>query len=394
MSNDTTRRGKRGFGSYRKRGKNNWELRFASRSVSFKGTEREAKAKLRALVVEADNGTLVEPSKATVADYVSERIDTWEKTGRKGREPISPKTAERYRELLENQIKPFIGSKGLQKLSTLDIETWHATLKTEGRKDGKGGLGDRTVLHAHCLISKAMEDAARHNLVARNVAAVQGAPGVSEDPETEIAILGENRIKALIAGLRGRAMYAPAITALFTGLRRGELLALRSQDIDLDARVLSVRAALEETKQGIRFKSAKTKSGRREVTLPDIVVDALTDHRREQLELRVALGLGKLPDDALLFPTLEGEPKSPRAFSAAWADVADSLDMGDITFHALRHTHASQLIDAGIDVVTVSKRLGHANPNITLRIYAHLFRKHDDKAADAINAALAGFGQS
>jgi integrase len=100
------------------------------------------------------------------------------------------------------------------------------------------------------------------------------------------------------------------------------------------------------------------------------------------------LGRGRLPDDALLFAELEGGPLSPNAVSAAWADFADSIDMPEITFHALRHTHASQLIDAGVDIVTISKRLGHAKPDITLRIYAHLFRKDDGKAATAINAAL------
>jgi integrase len=106
--------------------------------------------------------------------------------------------------------------------------------------------------------------------------------------------------------------------------------------------------------------------------------------------MRMALGLGKLPDDALIFPAMNGGPQSPRAFSAYWADHAAELGMSDITLHALRHTHASQLIDAGIDVVAVSKRLGHANPTVTLRIYAHLFRKRDDRAASAINAAVAG----
>jgi integrase len=101
---------------------------------------------------------------------------------------------------------------------------------------------------------------------------------------------------------------------------------------------------------------------------------------------------GKLTEDDLLFPVLDGSLPSPRAFSADWADVAAGIGMPDITFHALRHTHASQLIDAGVDVVTISKRLGHSNPNITLRIYAHLFRQKDDKAAEAINEALAKLG--
>jgi integrase len=191
-------------------------------------------------------------------------------------------------------------------------------------------------------------------------------------------------------------IYTRAVVALFTGLRRGEVLALRWSNIDLDAKVLRVREAIEETKaRGLQVKAPKTKAGRRDVSLPQIVVDALRDHRRAQLELRMAFGVGKLPDDAIVFPApLKGGYQSPRAFSKEWAEVAESIDMPEVTFQALRHTHASQLIDAGVDIVTISRRLGHAAPNITLKVYAHLFRKDDSKASHAINAALAGLGQA
>ena len=123
--------------------------------------------------------------------------------------------------------------------------------------------------------------------------------------------------------------------------------------------------------------------------MPDILVSTLREHRKAALELRLQLGAGKLREDALLFGTIDGDPLSPNAVSAAWADFAESIEMPDVTFHSLRHTHASQLIDAGVDIVTISKRLGHAKPDITLRVYSHLFRKDDGKAAAAINAALA-----
>jgi integrase len=172
-------------------------------------------------------------------------------------------------------------------------------------------------------------------------------------------------------------------------MRLGEILALRWNRAHLDRGVIEVREALEQTKaHGIRFKAAKTKAGRRDITLPEILVAALREHRRAALELRIQLGAGRLPDDALLFATIEGAPLAPNAQSAAWADFAESIDLPDVTFHSLRHTHASQLIDAGVDIVTISKRLGHSKPDITLRIYAHLFRKDDSKAAAAINAAF------
>ena len=152
--------------------------------------------------------------------------------------------------------------------------------------------------------------------------------------------LDGEQIKSLVERLRSRAMYPRAITALFTRVRRGELLALRWRDVELDGKEpsLRVREAVEETKAGLRLKTPKTENSVREISLPDIV-EALREHRRQQREQRVALGLGKLDDSALLFPRLNGEPQSPRAFSKEWADVAASIGL-PVTFHALRHTHA------------------------------------------------------
>jgi integrase len=170
---------------------------------------------------------------------------------------------------------------------------------------------------------------------------------------------------------------------------------MRYRYLDLDQKVWDICESLEETKKrGIRVKRPKTKAGRRTVTLPDIVVAALRDHCRAQLELRLRLGAGRPAPDDFVFPDIEGNPRGPRAFSSEWADCAESVGMPDVVFHALRHTHASQLIDAGVDIVTISKRLGHANSDITLKVYAHLFRNKDAKAADAINTALANLGEA
>lgn len=283
---------------------------------------------------------------------------------------------------VNNQIIPHLGNRRLQRLKAIDIEAWHNSLVAAGR------VSNRTIGHAHRVLSKALKEAARFDLVTRNVAATEGPPKVAD---CEVRIIEEHRLKELLTKLSGRAIYPKVVISLFAGLRRGELLALRSCHVDLNRKVLEVREALEETEaHGVQVKAPKSKAGRRDITLPDIVVEALRDHRRAQLELRMRLGLGKLSEENdLLFPNLEGALPSPRAFSAEWADVAASIGMADITFHALRHTHASQLIDAGVAVVTISKRLGHSNPNITLRTYAHLFRQKDDKAATAINEALA-----
>ena len=150
-----------------------------------------------------------------------------------------------------------------------------------------------------------------------------------------------------------------------------------------------MRQAVEETKHGLALKAPKTSDGTRDVTLPDIVVEALREHRKAQQEVRLALGAGKLTDETLVFPRLDGTLASPRAFSKEWTNVAASIGLAGIGVQALRHTHVSMLIDAGITVVEIGKRVGHASPEITLRVYAHLFARRDvSKVANTINAAV------
>jgi integrase len=113
----------------------------------------------------------------------------------------------------------------------------------------------------------------------------------------------------------------------------------------------------------------------------------LRDHRKAQLELRMQLGMGKHGPDALVFCDHEGKPLSPNYLSILWRRATRPIGI-DVTFHALRHSHASALIAAGVDVVSVSRRLGHSSPAFTLNCYAHLFRKDDSHAADAIESML------
>ncbi|WOH70662.1 tyrosine-type recombinase/integrase [Bradyrhizobium sp. NDS-1] len=374
-------------GHIRQRGKRSFELKFdagrdpatGKRKVqyhSFRGTKREAQVKLAELIASVSQAKYVEPNKVTVAEWVRGRVDHWEAAG-----VISARTAERYRELVENQIVPHLGARPLQKLRTLDIESWHTTLRNGGRADGKGGLAPRTIGHAHRVLGKALRDATKNELVIKNVVADESAPKVDDE---EMVIVKD--VPAFIETLRGHRLFVPAMISLFTGMRLGEVLGIRWGRLDLDKKIIQVREAIEETKaHGIRLKAPKTKAGRRDITLPDLLVETLRDFRKEQLELRLKLGAGRLPDDALLFAGLDGALPSQKRHSKAWSDFQP--EMG---FHNLRHTHASQLIDAGVDIVTISKRLGHAKPDITLRVYSHLFRNDDSKAAAAINAALSG----
>jgi integrase len=205
---------------------------------------------------------------------------------------------------------------------------------------------------------------------------------------TEVEIIREDQIKAVLTKLRGRTMYPIAALALATGMRRGELLALRRQDIDLDGAKIRVERSLEQTKAGLRFKSPKTKHGRRTIAINPTTVAELRAHLKTQNETRLAIGQGRVPPDALVFPTWDGKPRSPNALTKEWSVAMTDAGL-DVTFHALRHTHASSLIAAGLDVLTISRRLGHASPTITLGVYGHLFTNTDDKAAEVMEALFA-----
>lgn len=376
-------------GHIRARGKRSFELKFDAgkddktgkrkiRYHSFRGTKRGAQQKLSELLASVSTGSYIEPNKINVTEFVRSRISHWESAG-----DISARTAQRYHQLCENQIAPHLGSKLIQKLRPLDIEEWHSTLRFSGKADGSGAAA-RTIGHAHRVLSKALSDAVRNESITRNVCKAQTAPKV---PETEITIVRD--IAALLTNLGDEKLQPIAVTALMTGMRLGEILALRWGRVNLERKCIAVREAIEETKvHGIRFKTPKSKAGVRDITLPDYAVVTLKQHWAKQSEIRLQLGSGRPTDTDLVFADLEGDPLSPNNVSSEWAHTASRAGVPDVTFHALRHTHASQLIDAGVDVVTISKRLGHTKPDITLRIYAHLFQKDDSKAAAAINAAF------
>jgi integrase len=344
--------------------------------VTVRGRRQDAERELTRLLSGADSGTLVEPSTTTVAKYLLDWLD--------GRHGLSPKTAERYRQLAEQQIIPHVGTIRLQKLRPQHVQDWHEKLLESGGKNGRP-LSARTVGHAHRVLHRALARAVSSEAVSRNVASAISPPRVET---REIEILTAEEIAETLAKLEGHPLYSIAASALATGMRRGELLGLQLGDLDLDGASLRVERSLEETASGLRFKAPKTEHGRRTISLPAHAVAVLRAHWRQQLEYRLALGLGKPGPETLVFSEPDGSPMSPDAMSWRWRSACKSLGLPRVSFHALRHTHASALIAAGVDVVQISRRLGHVNPSITLKVYAHLFRTKDTASAAAIENVL------
>ena len=375
-------------GSITKRGKRSWRLRFdigvdvltGKRKfalITVRGTYKQAQQELTRRLAAYHDGTIVEPAKTTLKEW----LEQWFAD----QHSLSAKTKERYQQLIDLQIIPHLGNYPIQKLRAAHIKAWHTKLLTEGGWDGRP-LAARSVGHAHRVLSKALGDATKLEVLSRNVAAVVPPPKVEA---TELEILSASQIAEAMTKLRRLALYPIVVLALASGMRRGELLALRWADVDFDGAKLRVERALEQTKiGGLRFKAPKTKHGRRAITLPASAVEMLRDHRRTQLEVRMAHGLGKPPADALVFPGPDDGPRSPRALTKEWARVVVTKDLPHVSFHALRHSHASALIAAGVDVLTISRRLGHGSAAITLTVYGHLFSDTDDRAASAINATL------
>jgi integrase len=377
-------------GHIRRRGKNSWGLKFdvpgangarETKYISVKGTKREAAAKLTELLSQSARGTLVDPSKESFGQFL-DRWDSWASTN------LSGKTLERYRGLVANQVKPAFGEFPVQKLRAVHLQEGYAKLLQDGGVTGKP-LSARSVGHVHRLIHRALGHAMTWGVIIQNPASLVSPPKVEAE---EIEIIREEEVRTVLNALLGRQLGTIAMLALATGARRGELLALRYADVNLDAGTVRVERSLEQTGAGLAFKSPKTKHGRRTITIPATAVAELRAHKLAHQERMLGLGLGRLGADDLVFTDPVDAPLKPNAVTNDWLRATSSAGRS-IGLHALRHTHASQLIGAGVDILAVSRRLGHANASITLNVYGHLLHDTDDKAAGAIEAMFARVGK-
>lgn len=288
-------------GHIRRRGKRSWEIKFdlgqdpltgrrRIRYASFKGGKRDAEGELARLISENAGCGGIEPSKATISEF----LDRWDRDWATGN--VEGKTIERYRELMVLCVKPHIGTLRIQKLRPVHLNELYAKLLREGGKGGRA-LAPRTVGHAHRLLHRALGHAATWGIVPQNVASVVNPPKVAE---TELTILTEDEIGTVLRHLSGRTLRPIVSFLLGTGCRRGEALALRWKDIDWLTSRVRIDRSLEQTKKGgLRFKSPKTKNSRRNISISPWMISELRAHRARQQERRMSLGMGKAPEDSL-----------------------------------------------------------------------------------------------
>jgi integrase len=343
-------------------------------------TRREAEVGLAQWLDEVERGTAVDPSKMTMGEYLAYWLDADAKPN------VRPSTYSSYERVIRVQITPRIGAVPLQKLNALHVKHCYARMRREPRADGKPGtLSNRSIRYAHTVLKMALKEALRTHLVVRNVADEVDPPKAVR-PKIEYWDLEEALRFLEVADTDPyRALWHVAMN---TGMRKSELLGLRWCDVDLARGTVQVRQ--QHTKvQGLPGERAKRQTGdpksdagHRRITLPSDCVAVL----REYLASR------PLPMDAsrqgLVFTDADGQPVVHETITDRFDRLVARAGVKRITFHGMRHTHATLLLLAGVNIKAVSVRLGHSSIQITLDTYAHVLPEMEEQAAEAIGAAL------
>ena len=345
------------------------------RKTVYGRTEHEALEKLGKLRVARDRGLdLLAPS-WTVGQW----LDAW-LSEMKAFDGTRPATLTLYKGLADRYVKPVIGHVRLDKLTPAHVQRLVAETRNSQTSLGRTPSA-ATQRHVHKLVRNALGDALRLELVTRNVAAQVKAPPMARQRRPELGVAEARRLLEVIEGERLEAFYVLALT---TGLRRGELLALRWDDVDLGSRQLHVRRALQRVGGKLQMVEPKTGSSVRTVVLPKIAVRYLREHKKRQNGERLALG-DAWREHGLVFASSVGTPIEPRNVNRRWDELRAKAGLDWLRLHDLRHGCASFLLAQGVPARAIMEVLGHSEIGVTMNTYAHVLPELRQEAADAID---------
>jgi len=343
---------------------------------SFRGTKREAQVECSKLIASIKGETYVDPSRQTVAQY----LDKWLAYMAS---QLSPRGLERYTEIVRKNLVPALGAIRLTKLRAGHIAEAYAKALANGRRDGKGGLSASTVVYMHRVLKQALAQAvALHELV-RNEAAGIKPPKVERK---QMKVLDTDGTAALIETARHTTLFVPILLAATTGMRRGEIAALRWRHIDLDRSRISIEESAEQSKMNVRYKPPKSGKGRT-VALAKSVVEELRNHRVQQAEAILKLGI-RLSENNFVVAQADGSPFRPRSLTHAFQRFLAKHKLSRVRLHDLRHTHATAMLKGKIHPKVVQERLGHSTIAVTLDIYSHVLEGMQEGAVEIVDATL------
>ena len=363
-----------GEGSIYQRGDGKWvaavSLPRGRRKVIYGRTRAEAAQKLTAALKAIQDGLPVLGERQTTGQYLA----TWLEGARPS---VRAGTWERYESYVRVHIAPALGAVPLSRLSAQHLQRFYADRL-------ESGLSPASVGHLHAVLHRALGEAARFGLVARNVAGLVKRP---RGAHKEMMALSPEQARAFLDAAHGERLEALYVLALSTGMRQGELLAIRWQDVDLDSATLQVKATLRRTREGLTFGEPKTARSRRQVQLTPTAVTALRAHRARQIEERLRCPYWQ--DAELVFATEAGTPvERQNMMMRSFFPLLERAGLPRIRFHDLRHTAATLLLGQNVNVKVVSEMLGHSQIAITLDLYSHVTPGMQRQAVDALEAVL------
>jgi len=364
-----------GEGSVYKRSDGRWCATVSlddGRRKSFYGkTRQETGRKLATAVKARHDGLPIPAEKQTVAQFLSEWLQST-------RPALRYRTWQRYEELVRLHALPTVGRLSLARLEPGHLQRLYGERLSAGQSPA-------SVQRLHAVLHRALRDAQRWGLVARNVAALVERPRASR---REMMALDPEQARSLMNAAAGERLEALYVLALTTSMRQGELLALRWPDVDLDRGALQVRGSLQRLPDGLTIVEPKTANSRRQVALTRAAVEVLRRHRVEQNEERLKLG-GAWEDNGLVFANEVGRPIEVRnLMRRSFLPLLKGSSLPVIRFHDLRHTAATLLLGEGVHPKVVAEMLGHSRISTTLDLYSHVTPTMQRQAAEALDAVL------
>lgn len=347
--------------------------------VSVKGTKRDAEKRLNELIHQLDTGTFMKPGKTTLKDYLEQWLKNYVWPN------LSPRTAEGYESIVRQHLIPRLGNTPLTQLKPEHLQRYYTETLSSGRCGKSSSLSAQTVRHHHTALHKALQTAFELGMLPRNVADAVKAPRAERH---EMQIWSEGEMGRFLEAAKATPYYALFYLALFTGMRRSELLALRWQDVDLTLSQVHVSRTIHQLRdRSLIFRSTKTAKGRRTIDLPPSATRVLSEHRETQNLERLMRGKPSKDED-LVFSQEDATPMRPNSITRAWVTLATRAGVKPIRLHDARHTHASLMLKQGIHPKIVQERLGHSTISITLDTYSHVAPGLQEAAAKLFDAAF------